>query len=55
MALVSPVIEEVMKGLFLHRGGGEVIEEVVKVRSGEGLARSWVQDSPRAFGRSLTR
>lgn len=31
MALVSPVMEEVMKGLFLHRGGGEVIEEVVKV------------------------
>lgn len=34
---------------------GEVIDEVVKVRPGEGLARRWVQDSPGAFGRSLTR
>ena len=55
MALLSPVREELAEGLFLHRGGGEVTEEVVKARPGEALARRWVQDSPRAFGSSLTR
>lgn len=55
MALVIPVTEELVEVLFLHRGGGEVTEEVVKAMPGEALARRWVQDSPRAFGSSLTR